>query len=123
MGGDQVGQAAEAGANEVLLTGRVSGGPEERELPSGDHVVRFRLVVRRAVSRSAPGASKASVDTVDVACWTKALQRKALRCGPGELVTVHGALRRRFWRSPAGPASRYEIEVTSLERHRATSGP
>jgi len=119
--GERCDVADEAGANEVLLTGRVSGEPQERELPSGDRVVQFRVVVRRATPRPPGGGSRASVDTIDVSCWTKALQRKALRCVAGDAVTVHGALRRRFWRAPGGPASRYEVEVTALERHRATS--
>jgi single-strand DNA-binding protein len=118
--GERCDEGAESGANEVLLTGRVSGEPQERELPSGDRVVQFRVVVRRATPRPG-GGSRASVDTIDVSCWTKALQRKALRCSPGDAVTVHGALRRRFWRAPGGPASRYEVEVTALERHRGTS--
>jgi single-strand DNA-binding protein len=121
VGRERRDEGSGAGANEVLLTGRVSGEPQERELPSGDRVVQFRVVVRRATPRPAAGGSKASVDTIDVSCWTKALQRKALRCSPGDAVTVHGALRRRFWRAPGGAASRYEVEVTALARHRATS--
>jgi len=109
---------AESGAsvNEVIVGGRVSGAPEQRELPSGDTVVQLRLVVPRPVSRPGAGRGGATVDTIDVACWTKALQRKAVRLKPGDLVTVRGALRRRFWRSPAGPASRYEVEASALER-------
>lgn len=105
-----------AGVNEVIVGGRISGAPEERELPSGDTVVQLRLVVPRSVSRSRVGAGGATVDTIDVACWTKALQRKAVRLNPGDLVTVRGALRRRFRRSPAGPVSRYEVEATALDR-------
>lgn len=106
----------EAGVNEVIVGGRVSGAPEQRELPSGDTVVQLRLVVPRPVHRPGVGRGGATVDTIDVACWTKALQRKAVRLKPGDLVTVRGALRRRFWRSPAGPASRYEVEACALER-------
>ena len=104
------------GVNEVTVCGRISGVPEERELPSGDTVVQLRLVVPRSGSRARAGGGGATVDTIDVACWTKALQRKAVRLKPGDLVTVRGALRRRFWRSPGGPASRYEVEATSLDR-------
>ncbi len=104
-----------AGVNEVIVGGRVSAQPEERELPSGDTVVQLRLVVPRSDSRARAGGG-ATVDTIDVACWTKALQRKAIRLKPGDLVTVRGALRRRFWRSPAGPASRYEVEASALGR-------
>ena len=105
-----------AGVNEVIVGGRISGAPEERELPSGDTVVQLRLVVPRSGSRLRVGGGGATVDTIDVACWTKALQRKAVRLKPGDLVTVRGALRQRFWRSPAGPVSRYEVEATALDR-------
>ena len=110
---------ADAGAsiNEVMVGGRVSGTPEQRDLPSGDSVVQLRLVVPRPVARQGAGRGGATVDTIDVACWTKALQRKAVRLKPGDLVTVRGALRRRFWRSPSGPASRYEVEASALDRH------
>ena len=113
MGVEQAVEPVEADVNEVLLTGRVSGVPEERELPSGDRVVQLRLVVRRRSRPRPAGGSRASVDTIDLSCWTRPLQRKALRLGAGDLVTVHGALRRRFWRSPGGPSSRYEVEVTA----------
>ena len=105
------------GFNEVVLSGRISGSPEERELPSGDSVVQLRLVVPRTASRGRAGGGGATVDTKDVSCWTKALQRKAVRLKPGDLVTIRGALRRRFWRSPGGPASRYDVEATGLDRH------
>ena len=105
-----------AGVNEVIVGGRISGAPEERELPSGDTVVQLRLVVPRSGSRLRVGGGGATVDTIDVACWTKALQRKAVRLKPGDLVTVRGALRRRFWRSPGGSVSRYEVEATALDR-------
>lgn len=108
--------ASLASVNEVLVGGRVSGAPEQRELPSGDTVVQLRLVVPRPASRPGAARSGATVDTIDVACWTKALQRRAVRLKPGDLVTVRGALRRRFWRSPAGPASRYEVEAMTLTR-------
>jgi single-strand DNA-binding protein len=112
---DAVG-AGVAGVNEVTLGGRISGSPVERELPSGDTVVQLRLVVPRSGPRRRVGQGGATVDTIDVACWTKALQRKAVRLKQGDFVTVRGALRRRFWRSPAGPASRYEVEATALDR-------
>ena len=42
--------------NEVIVGGRISGSPEERELPSGDTVVQLRLVVPRSGSRGRVGA-------------------------------------------------------------------
>ena len=109
--------ASRLGVNEVMVCGRISGLAEARELPSGDTVVQLRLVVPRSGPRARAGGGGATVDTIDVACWTKALQRKAVRLKPNDLVTVRGALRRRFWRSPGGPASRYEVEATALDRH------
>jgi single-strand DNA-binding protein len=116
---DQGGHVLGVGVNQVILGGRVSGAPEQRELPSGDTVVQLRVVVPRSGPRARGGTvstGAAKVDTIDVACWTKRLQRKAARLTSGELVTVRGALRRRFWRSPAGAASRYEVEATALDR-------
>ena len=121
MGVEQAAELVEADVNEVLLTGRISGVPEERELPSGDRVVQLRLVVRRPPARGRTSGSRAGVDTIDLSCWTRPLQRKALRLGAGDVVTVRGALRRRFWRSPGGPSSRYEVEVAGLDRHRGAA--
>lgn len=109
-----------APANEVHLTGRVSGEPTERELPSGDRLVQLRVVVprppRRARSRDGdPGSgARRQVDTIDVACWTARIRAGALRLSDGSGVRVEGALRRRFFRTGAGAASRYEVEARVL---------
>ncbi|MGO1166044.1 MAG: single-stranded DNA-binding protein [Janibacter sp.] len=96
--------------NIVELTGRVSGGPTTRELPSGDELVTLRLVVARA--------GGGPVDTIDCACWTAAARRAAGRFQDGDRARVEGALRRRFFRTVGGPASRYEVEVRRLVRDR-----
>lgn len=100
--------------NELRLVGRVSGAVVERELPSGDVVVTFRLVVARPPG----GPSKVAVDTLDIACWRPRARSTALRLGDGERVEVGGALRRRFFRTGSGPASRYEVEALSVRRCR-----
>lgn len=106
--------------NEVHLRGRVSGLPETRDLPSGDTVVVVRLVVPRlASSRSASrdGRGKApGVDTLDCAVWRGDLRRRVASWSDGDRVEVVGALHRRFWRSGAGVASRYEVEALSVRR-------
>jgi len=126
--------------NEVHLRGRISGEPQARELPSGDVVVQLRVVVKRpepksrppkpkvsSSAKAAPAAAKVapaarvSIDTIDVACWTAVLRRAASRCQDGDVVTVRGSLRRRFWRSGAGAASRYEVEVSELTRDRRSA--
>ncbi len=56
------------------------------------------------------------VDTIDVVCWTALTRRAALRLRSGEIVTIEGALRRRFFGGPAGRQSRYEVEAAALRR-------
>lgn len=96
--------------NHVEITGRVSGDPTTRELPSGDELVTLRVVVARG--RGHP------VDTIDCACWSARSRRAAGRLHDGDRVSVEGSLRRRFFRTQAGAASRYEVEVTRLVRDR-----
>lgn len=100
--------------NEVRLRGRLSAEAEPRELPSGDLVVTFRVIVERA----AANASRQRVDAIDCAAWTVRVQRSALAWRPGELVEVTGALRRRFRRTAEGATSRFEVEVTRARRVR-----
>jgi single-strand DNA-binding protein len=118
--------------NEVHLSGRVSGSPEEKTLPSGDVVVLFRLVVRRpAVRRSGPsragargaapkgaGRKGAVVDTLDVACWTARPRKAALRLRDGDAAEVTGSLHRRFFRAGGAAASRYEVAAATVARAR-----
>ena len=109
------------GRNEVLLCGRLAAAAEERELPSGDRIVTLRVVVARsqaATRRRQPveGPKRATVDTIDVVCWTAATRRTALRLRADEVVEVEGALRRRFFGGPSGRQSRYEVEASAVRR-------
>ena len=108
-GRDEVDPSA---CNEVRLRGRLAAEPVEKVLPSGDTVASFRLVVDR-VPR--PGSS-ARVDTLDCAAFRSDLRRRLVRCVPGEVIEVEGALRRRFFRAGGAAASRYEVEVASVTR-------
>lgn len=111
--------AEAASRNEVLLAGRVSGAPEERELPSGDVIVSWRVVVDRpAPRRTAASGRSPTIDTIDCVAWSGRLRRTARGLADGDRVAVEGALRRRFWRGPAGAASRTEVEVAALRRLR-----
>lgn len=103
--------------NEVRLSGRLAASPESRELPSGDEVVTFRLIVDRQGS-SGTKAPRSGVDTIDCSVWKAGLRRRSMSWQSGDLLVVEGALRRRFWRSPAGPRSRYDVEVTKAHRQR-----
>ena len=103
-------EETQTSVNSVELVGRVSGDPEPRELPSGDDLVTLRLVV--------PRVGGGPVDTIDLACWSASSRRAAGRLTDGDTVRVTGALRRRFFRTPGGAGSRYEVEVKTLSRRR-----
>lgn len=99
--------------NDVHVVGRLAAEPEARSLPSGDRLVSWRLVVERD---GAPQRGRPHLDTLECVAWQARLQRSVLRWQPGDIVEVTGALRRRFWRSPAGVNSRYEVEARSARR-------
>jgi single-strand DNA-binding protein len=94
--------------NDCLLRGRVSASAVERELPSGDRVVEFRLIISRV--------ERDGVDTLDIAAWSAKSRRSARSLKAGEWVEVAGSVRRRFWQGPAGLASRWQIEAESITR-------
>jgi single-strand DNA-binding protein len=94
--------------NDCLLRGRVSAAATDRELPSGEHVVEFRLIITRE--------RREGVDTLDIAAWSPKNRRSALSLKAGEWVEVSGSVRRRFWQGPAGLASRWQIEAESITR-------
>lgn len=110
--------AAAGSCNTVLLRGRVSAVEETRVMPSGDELRTLRLVVPRVPVKG----RKATVDTIDIACWTAATRRIAGRLGPGDEVAVTGSLHRRFFRTPAGAASRYEVEAAEIRQVSAPPG-
>jgi single-strand DNA-binding protein len=101
-----------AALNHVHLRGRLAAAALERELPSGDTVATFRLVVDRPPRHE----SSARVDTLDCAVFRADVRKRLLRCEAGEVIEVEGALRRRFFRAGGGAASRYEVEVAALRR-------
>ena len=94
--------------NELMLRGRVSAAAIEKELPSGDKVVEFRLIVTRA--------KQTGVDTLDIAAWSAKSRRTALSLTPDEWIQVSGSVHRRFWTSPTGLASRWQVEALEISR-------
>jgi single-strand DNA-binding protein len=101
--------------NVVTLCGRLAAEPEPRELPSGDQLLTFRLVVDRP---PAPGEQRRRVDTIDCVVWSGRVQRTARSWSAGDTVSVEGHLRRRFRRAEGGATSRVEVEVTKARRAR-----
>ena len=103
--------------NEVLLVGRLAAAAQERELPSGDALSSFRLVVERPPARRATPRTRAvTVDALECVVWTAALRKAAAAWEAGDVLEVQGSLRRRFWRAPTGASSRYEVEVVRAKR-------
>ena len=105
-----------ASRNEVLLVGRLAAPPAGRELPSGDAIVTFRVVVDRPPARRGEPERRASVDALECVVWTAALRKAAVRWQAGDVLELEGALRRRFWRATGGLGSRYEVEITRARR-------
>lgn len=97
------------GVNEVFLVGRVTSIAGEKKLPSGDVVSEFRIVVER------PGRDKA-IDTIDIAAWKSSLRKQITSFKPDIWVEIYGSVRRRFWQSAAGVASRWQVEASEIRR-------
>lgn len=94
--------------NDVLLRGRVSAAATSKELPSGDKVVEFRLIVTRE--------ERQGVDTLDIAAWSAKSRKLALALQPDEWVEISGSIHRRFWQSPTGVASRWQVTANEIVR-------
>ena len=101
-------QEVDYSLNDLLLRGRVSADAVSKELPSGDTVVEFRLIVSRL--------EREGVDTLDIAAWSAKMRKLALSLKPDEWIEVSGAVHRRFWQSPSGLASRWQIEAADISR-------
>jgi single-strand DNA-binding protein len=94
--------------NDLLLRGRISAASLEKELPSGDKLVEFRLIVSRE--------RRDGVDTLDIGAWSAKSRRMALSLKPDEWIEVSGAVHRRFWRGAGGLASRWQVEAVEISR-------
>lgn len=95
---------------EVRLIGRMGGGARERELPSGDIVSTFTVVIDRTPRRG----SRVAVDAIPCQAFPSRLRARVARLDAGTLVDVEGTLRRRFWRAPSGLGSALELDVRSI---------
>ncbi len=96
--------------NSVLLVGRVTGTGEEIDLPSGDTLTKFRVVVPREKPET-----KTVIDTIECVAFKPAIQKKALKLEIDDVVEIEGSLRRRFWQGATGVASKVEVEVSLLK--------
>src|SRR3954465_9460250 len=85
--------AAEQPFNEVRLLGRVAAPAEVKEMPSGDLVATFRVIVPRdGGARGSAGRSdaakprKGGVDTIDCVAWRPGLRRTVNSWREGDTV-------------------------------------
>jgi len=93
--------------NDVALRGWVTTVATERELPSGDLVAQFRIAITRP---------EGGVDTIDLESWSAKTRRTALSLKDGEWVEINGSIRRRFWKSGQGLASRWQVVTNEIKR-------
>jgi single-strand DNA-binding protein len=107
--------AAATATNVVALAGRLTAPPAERTLPSGDVIATFRISVPRQDTPMSRG-SKQTADWVDCVAFAARCRRTVASWQVGDEVTVDGALRRRFYRTPVGASTRLEVEVLKARR-------
>src|SRR5262245_42646874 len=85
--------------NVALLRGRCSSPPEVRVLGSGQTIAQLQVT-----TRSTEQAVSVPVAVWDPPAWIEALDS-------GDEVVVVGRVRRRFFRTAAGTASRVEVDA------------
>lgn len=100
-------QEKDRSKNVVQLRGRISGERREKSLPTGDTVVEFRLIVKR---------DDQGFDTFDIGVRKAGLRKLAKSMHEQEWVEIAGVIRRRFWNSPSGLASRWHVEAREMAR-------
>lgn len=98
-----------ATVNEVRLVGRLSSAATDRELPSGDVITTFRVVVHRPEGAKGRGR----FDALECHTWSRRVRRAAHGWAVDDVVEVRGALRRRFYRAAGRLQSMTEVEVFS----------
>jgi single-strand DNA-binding protein len=97
---------AAATVNLVVLRGVASGPPELRTLASGRRLASLSIRVHALD----PGATSVPVAVREPPAWVEAVDT-------GDPLVVVGVLRRRFFRTAAGPTgARVEVEATVIGR-------
>lgn len=105
--------------NEVTLLGRMSRAAQEQVLPSGDALLKFRVIVARPEG----AARRQTVDALDCVVWAKRPARSVRAWRGGDMVEVRGQLRRRFFApTGGGRVSRCEVEVVAARLIRRGDG-
>jgi single-strand DNA-binding protein len=99
--------------NEVTLIGRLGSTVTERDLPSGDIVTAFSIVVDRPL-RDRRGS--VTVDAIPCHTFSSSIGARVMSWEPGLWIQVGGMLRRRFWRSGSATSSLLDVQATTVRR-------
>ncbi len=108
-----------ADVNEVHLIGRLGQQVSARELPSGDEITSFTVIVARS-GRLREGSPR--VDSLACQSTRPQIRSRVAAWPTGTWVEVRGSLRRRFWQGGGGLGSATEVEVRALTRVRESAG-
>lgn len=112
--------AASHTSSHVSAIGRLGARFQIRELPSGDVLTTFTVIVDRARSShsdSPHGGGGARVDAIACVTTRTRVREAVERWDPGTLVEITGALRRRFWRGGGGAlGSAMDVDVRTMRR-------
>nr|WP_236700323.1 single-stranded DNA-binding protein [Allosalinactinospora lopnorensis] len=103
------------------MAGRVTAEPAVRELPSGDHLVTWRISVTRPPAEQRPNQP---ADPITCVSFHPSIEETTRGWRIGDVVEISGSLRRRFWRSQNGSSSVIEVEARKAHRvaSRGTAG-
>ncbi|SDL05640.1 single-stranded DNA-binding protein [Nonomuraea jiangxiensis] len=97
--------------NEVVLVGRLSAAVEERPLPNGDTVTKWRIIVRRRRHRR--GA--ALTDSIPCVTFNPETAAVLRNLKPRDYIEVTGSFRCRVFGPPTAKIWRYEVEVSTAQ--------
>jgi single-strand DNA-binding protein len=115
--------------NEVHLVGHMSKPLEIKEMPSGDWLGKWALVIKRprtddpadetggeepAAGGPAGNRRRQSHDTIDCISFDMGLIERLSDVAPRTRLDVHGALRRRFYPGQDGRQSSYAVEAFTV---------
>lgn len=98
--------------NDVHISGRVSGVPEEHVMPGGNAMVKWRVSVRR---RGRPRRGH-PVDVVPCVTFDPAVAAVARELGVGDVIELSGMLRCRVWGPARAKVWDYQVEAASVRR-------
>lgn len=94
--------------NEVVLVGRLSATPEDKPLPSGDTLTKWRLIVRRPH----PRGGQTMTDSVPCATFDPEAAAFVRGLRPRDTMEIKGAFRCHVYGPAAAKIWRYEVEVS-----------